>query len=223
MKTGQSEFLEEKRPLLKKLIHNLETNYSYVSILGTDVTGKQYKVMSTGVTINDSMWSERGFVLRLHDGIGYFEFSFNRIEEGFVETIAEEVRKRASLFREQMSALGAESVSALLLDEQEKTLNYDDEVAILPDAYTPGEIVEKLTAFKDKAHSLSDEVFNVMSMIETVQVRKLFLSAKKELSQSYIWSQGYLFILARRNGKTKYSIKGFSGLKGLEILDEMDG
>lgn len=223
MKTGKSVFLEEKRSLLEELIHNLELEFPYVSILGTDVKGKQYKVMSTGVTINDSMWSERGFVLRIHDGTGYFEYSFNEIDESAIQTLTEEVKKKALSFREKMNALGAASVNSTVLNEAEKTLDYEEEVDVLPNALTPGEIVEKLTVFKDKAHQLSEEVINVMAMIETVQVRKLFLSGKKELSQSYIWSQGYLFVLGRRGDKTKYALKGFSGLKGLEILDEMVG
>ena len=222
MKTGRSAFLEDKRSLQKELIHNLETDFYYVSILGTDVKGKQYQVMTPDVMINDSMWTERGFVLRLHDGTGYFEYSFNEIDEGSVQTIADEVKKKAALYRDKMNALDIDNVDTPILKEEEKVLDFEDEVDILPEAYTPGEIVGKLTALKDKAHSLSDEIVNVMTLIETVRVRKLFLSDKKELFQSYIWSQGYIFLIGRRGKKTKYSIKGFSGLKGLEILNEME-
>jgi TldD protein len=80
----------------------------------------------------------------------------------------------------------------------------------------------RLSNLKDKAHSLSEEVINVMTLMENVQVSKLFISSKKDLFQSYIWSQGYLYVVTRRGKMTKYSMKGFSGLKGAEILDEMD-
>ena len=221
MKIGKSEFLEKNRDLLKELIRSLRSDFSYVSLLGTDVKGKMYKVMTTGINIGDSMWSERGFVLRLHDGTGYFEYSFNEIDEGSVNNIADDIRKNAALFREKMNELGIDCVDTPILTEEEKVLDFEDEVDILPGDYTAGEIVAKLTALKDRAHSLSDEIINVMTLIETVNVRKLFLSDKKELSQSYNWSQGYLYVLARRGKKTKYSLKGFSGLKGLEILHEM--
>ncbi len=177
--------------------------------------------MTTGVTISDSTWTERGFVLRLHDGEGYFEHSFNEIEEGTWETIAREIKEKANLFRQKMNALGIKPVHAPLLEKSADNINFEDEVEMLPGAYTPGEIVEKLTKLKDRAHKCSDEVINVMAAMENVQVRKLFLSEKKDLSQAYTWSQGYLYVVARRDEKTKYGIKGFSGLKGLEILDEM--
>ncbi len=221
MKTGKSEFLEKKRGLLKELIGSLQDNFSHVSILGTDVRGKQYRVMTTGINIGDSMWVERGFVLRLHDGEGYYEYAFNEIEEDTVKAIAQEIREKATLFRHKMNALDIKPADATLMEESANTLDFEDEVAILPGSYTPGEIVEKLSNLKDRAHKSSDEVINVMTLLENVQVRKLFLSEKKDLSQSYIWSQGYLYVVARRGEKTKYSMKGFSGLKGLEILDEM--
>jgi TldD protein len=221
VKTGKSEFLEEKRGLLKELIGSLQNDFPHISILGTDVGGKQYRVMTTGVTISDSMWTERGFVLRLHDGEGFYEYAFNEIEEGTVKAIAQDVREKATLFRQKMNALNIKPVDAPFLEESAGTIDFEDEVAILPGSYTPGEIVERLSKLKDRAHKSSDEVVNVMAVMENVRVRKLFLSDKKDLSQSYIWSQGYLYVLARRENKTKYSIKGFSGLKGLEILDEM--
>jgi len=223
VKTGQSVFLEAKRSLLKELISNLESDFPYVSVLGTDVKGKQYNVMTTGVKINDSMWSERGFVLRLHDGKGYFEFSFNTIEGDSVEELYQEIKERAMMFRELTKSQKIQQVSAPIPDEKEESVNFEDEVNLALDHQTPGEIIERLTGMKNLAHELSDEVINVMALMENVQVHKLFLSGKKELCQSYIWSQGYLYVLARRDNKTKYSIKGFSGLKGLEILDEMDG
>jgi TldD protein len=221
VKTGKSVFLEEKRSLLKELIGSLQNDFSRVSILGTDVGGKQYRVTTTGITISDSMWTERGFVLRLHDGEGFYEYAFNEIKEDAVETLAQEIKEKATLFRQKMNAADIKPVDAPLLEEEEDTINFEGEVEILPGTYSPGEIVERLSALKDKAHAISNEVINTMTVLETVKVNKLFLSEKKDLSQSYIWSQGYLYVVTRREDKTKYGIKGFSGLKGLELLDEM--
>jgi len=221
VKTGKSEFLEEKRILLKELISSLQKDFSQVSILGTDVAGKQYRVTTTGVTINDSMWTERGFVLRLHDGEGFYEYAFDEIAKEAVKELAQEIKEKARLFRQKMNAAEIKPVEAPLIEEEENTINFEGEVEILPGTYPPGEIVERLSALKDRAHAISDEVINAMTVLETVKVNKLFLSDKKDLSQSYIWSQGYLYVVTRREDKTKYGIKGFSGLKGLEILDEM--
>ncbi len=222
MKVYKSMFLENKRDLLKKLIGSLKNDFPYVSVLGTDVNGKQYRVTTTGISVGDSRWMERGFVVRVHDGTGYFEYSFNEIDEDSLQTISETIKSRARFFREKMNSLGIEAVHAPLLKEAEEKIDFEDSVEALPDSCSPGEIIDRLSKMKDRAHALSNEVINVMTVIENVNVQKLFLSGKKELSQSYIWSQGYLYVVARRDKKTKYGIKSFSGLKGLELLDEME-
>lgn len=47
------------------------------------------------------------------------------------------------------------------------------------------------------------------------------MSNKRDLEQAYMLGEGYIFSIARREGKTKYYFKPFSGLKGYEILDEL--
>lgn len=222
MKVEDSRYLNDKRDLMKKLLRSLERDFPYVSVLGTDVRGKQYQVMTTGISVNDSRWSERGFVLRIHDGRGYFEFSFNQMGNQSVEEIVKYVKRKLSAFRKSMNEKSLDASAVSMLEEEESKLFFNDEVGILPGSLSAGEIIDRLSSFKDRAHKLSDEVINVMALMENVQVSKLFISSRKELSQSYIWSQGYLYVVARRNKKTKYSMKGFSGLKGLEVLDEME-
>ncbi len=58
---------------------------------------------------------------------------------------------------------------------------------------------------------------------EAVTVRKLFLSGGRELEQAYLWSQGSLVPVVRRGEDTRYVHEAFSGLKGAELLDEMEG
>ena len=47
------------------------------------------------------------------------------------------------------------------------------------------------------------------------------MSNKKDLEQSYMLGEGYVFSMARREEKTKYYYKSFSGLKGFEMVDEL--
>ncbi|HOP38032.1 TldD/PmbA family protein [Mesotoga prima] len=222
MKVVSSKYLDDRHDLLRNLVSILERDFPYVSILGTDVKGKLFRVTTTGISVNDSRWSERGFVLRVHDGTGYFEFSFNEIDSESLNEIVELVKKRVTVFREAMVKNNLEAAKTPIPEEKEWKLSFKDEVKILPGMLSAEEIMGRLSNLKDKAHSLSEEVINVMTLMENVQVSKLFISSKKDLFQSYIWSQGYLYVVARRGKMTKYSMKGFSGLKGAEILDEMD-
>jgi TldD protein len=222
MKVGKSRFLLDKKPALKKLVELLGETYPYVSILGTDVAGKAYKVTTTGITVKGSDWSERGFVIRVHDGQRYFEYSFNEVDEDSLEEIAEYVRKRTGSASKSVKELSLSYTSLTPPEEEKSEIDFEGEVAILPGKMSPGEIIQKLASIRDRAHAISEEIVNVMTLMENVRVSKLFVSAKKDLYQSYMWSQGYLYVLARRDGNTKYGIEGFSGLKGLEILDEME-
>ncbi|PIJ63697.1 Zn-dependent protease [Mesotoga sp. HF07.pep.5.2.highcov] len=222
MKVASSKYLDDRRDLLRNLVSILENDFPYVSILGTDVKGKLFQVTTTGISVNDSRWSERGFVLRVHDGTGYFEFSFNEIDSESLNGIVELVKKRVAVFRKAMVKNNLEAAKTPIPEEKEWKLSFNDEVKILPGMLSAEEILGRLSNLKGKAHSLSVEVINVMTLMENVQVSKLFISSKKDLFQSYIWSQGYLYVVTRRGKMTKYSMKGFSGLKGAEILDEMD-
>ena len=47
------------------------------------------------------------------------------------------------------------------------------------------------------------------------------MSNKKDLEQSYMLGEGNLYSLTRREEKTKYYYKSFSGLKGFELVDEL--
>ena len=80
MKQKMSKFLTDSKPVLKKLIEELSKEFEYVSILGTDSKGKSYSVRKTAVSVGDSFSTERGFVLRVYNGLGYSEYSFDVID-----------------------------------------------------------------------------------------------------------------------------------------------
>ncbi len=222
MKVGKSRFLLDKRPALKKLVGLLGETYPYVSILGTDVAGKTYRVTTTGIAVKGSDWLERGFVIRVHDGQRYFEYSFNEVDEDSLEGIAEYVRERTGSASKTIKELSLSYTSLTPPEEEKSEIDFEGEVAVLPGQTSPGEIIRKLSAIRDRAHAISEEIVNMMTLMENVRVSKLFVSTRKDLYQSYMWSQAALYVLARRDGITKYGIEGFSGLKGLEILDEME-
>jgi TldD protein len=57
---------------------------------------------------------------------------------------------------------------------------------------------------------------------EHMRVSKLFISGKRELEQSYIWTQGYLIPVLRRGEAIREMFASYSGLKGQELIDEME-
>ncbi|TYB88907.1 MAG: TldD/PmbA family protein [Kosmotoga sp.] len=219
MKVKPSSFIEDNVPFVEDILKELEKKYDYVSVLGTDVFGKQHVVTSRGTNYNDSQWTERGFVVRIYDGKGYTEFSFNEIDnpEEVIRRINnniidEDVLKKSNLERSTFDKINEEKMEE----------SFFGEVKMLPEDITTEEKINRLEAMKQKAHEVSDKLVNFFAVYEEVTVNKLFFSNKKQLKQSYIWSQGYLNAVVRKEQKTRVSYEGFSGLKGPELLDEME-
>ena len=219
MKVKFSPYLTKQKDILKSLIMILSEKYQYVSILGCDTTGKNYAVSKNTVSINDSFWSERGFVLRVYNGKGYSEFSFNELPKDNVKDFASYLSDQ--LDRQVKSLTENEFEKYPVIQEESLMKQFYGEVEILPEAATSKEVIERMTAMMEKGSNLSPYIIDYRVRFDIVHISKLFISTKRELEQSYIWSQAYLMPLSRRDQNNKFYFTSFSGLKGMEILDEM--
>ncbi|BBJ27725.1 TldD/PmbA family protein [Athalassotoga saccharophila] len=213
MKVKLSKFLEEKIPDLEKIVEKLSQKYRYVSILGNDVRGKRYLV-TEDIKITDSNWNERGFVVRVYNGLNYSEYSFDEIDDSVVDFVNERVVGELEKFKSVLESP--------LIEEEKENGTFEGEVEILPEEIDAGKKIKILSSLRDRAYSISNSLANFWAIYEEVNVSKIFLSGQKHLSQSYVWTQGYLQAIARRDEKTKYSYEGYSGMKGAEILYEME-
>ena len=221
MKAKMSAFLETSKPILKKLVNILKHDFKYVSILGTDTFGTSYRVSRNGTDINDSMWNERGFVVRVHNGVNYSEFSFNQLTE---ETLNSLVLKINTTLTSQKNILkNTLPVNEYpLLKEEAIKRSYIGEVKIHPLEVNAKEKLNKMNLMLEKALKFSDELVDFRISYNEIEISKLFISSEKELEQAYIISEGYLVPIVRRGEKTKINFKGHSGLKAVELLDEME-
>ncbi|MBN4049363.1 TldD/PmbA family protein, partial [bacterium AH-315-N14] len=222
MKVSMSSFLISQKPIFKKIVGILSENYKYVSILGTDTKGKIYNVQKTGIDLSDSFWCERGFVIRVHNGVNYSEFSFNEISEDNLNAIVDEIQIEMT---KTLEILKKASIAVNAYDLMEETLikeQFLGEVITLPSNLTSKEKIEKMCFIKDSALSYSDLLVDFRVAYHEVHVSKIFISNNKELEQSYIWSEGYLVSIVRRDENTKYAHASFSGLKAVELIDEME-
>lgn len=219
MKVQLSTYLSEQKGILKELIEILSNSYQYVSILGCDSKGKNYSVTKGTVSVNDSNWSERGFVLRVYNGIGYSEFSFNELPKDNITQFASYLSTQLDSYQKSLSA--SEFKKYPVIQEEVINDNFYSEVDILPESVTSKVIIEKLTDIMDRGSKVSEYIIDYRVRFDILHISKLFLSNKKELEQAYIWSQAYLMPLSRKDQNNKFFYKAFSGLKGVEIIDEM--
>jgi TldD protein len=216
VKVEKSDFLTRSKPLIRKLIEMLSENYKYVSVLGTDTKGKSYIVSKMGTEVNDIMLAERGFVVRIHNGVNYSEYSFNEISEELLVGIVENINSKLNKVAVEITVNSYE-----VIVEKEITDSFFSEVAINPEEVSSEVIIRELSELKDAACACSDLVVNFRASYNAIHVSKIFMSKEKDLEQSYLIGEGYLFSVARKEDKTKYYFKSYSGMKGFEIVDEM--
>jgi len=216
MKVENSEFLSNSKELIGKLISILSESYEYVSVLGTDTKGKSFRVSKTGIEVNDFWLVERGFVVRIHNGVNYSEYSFNEIDENKLDSIVDDIKAKLNKVSKDISVNPYE-----VIKEEEIKGDFFGEVQVNPEEISPEVIIKALTEIKDTALAYSDLVVHFQVVYNMIHVSKLFMSNKKDLEQSYMLGEGYLYSLARREEKTKYSFKSFSGLKGFELVEEL--
>lgn len=221
MKVHMSIYLTNQKKTLKKLIELLSEDFKYVSVLGTDTCGKSYQVRRTGVSINDIEWAERGFVVRIHNGYNYSEYSFNELREEGIGELIQNIKEKINEDVEKLKASSIKVSSYPLIEEERITDKLFKIVKILPEEVTAEEKIKKMTRIKDEAFNYSEQLVDFRISYEECHVSKVFISQNKELEQSYIWGQGSMFAIVRRDDNTKYYYDSVSGLKGVEILDEL--
>lgn len=217
MKLKESEYLNKIKPVLKKLLDKLLKEFKYASILATDCKGKGYIISKTDTSVSNNSFSERGCVARVYNGKSYFEYAFNCIDDNNINEIFEEIKKCSNNSKNNSDM----REHSLLKEEKiESSKNY--EVQKDPLELGDEKIIGKLTELKDYAFGTGKkELIDFKTRYNYLNVRKLFLSANKNIEQNFMWSEGYFICVAANESENKVLFKTFSGLKGAELLDEM--
>ncbi len=221
MQVSMSRYLQGKKQLLKELVSELSKSFRYASVLGTDICGKTYSVYRTGAGINDSEWTERGFVVRIHNGYNYSEYSFNELSEEGLDALIESIKNRVNEDIKNLKDSSVRISTYPVIEEDEITDALFKEVEVLPEAVSAEEKIKRMTKIKDEAFTYSSLLVDFRINYGECHVSKIFISQNKDLEQSYIWSQGSLSAVVRRDDNTKFYYDSAAGLKGVELLDEL--
>lgn len=222
MKVKPSKYLKNKKQLLERLLSMLLDEYEYASILGADSKGKLYQVQLTGSSIEDSMWTQRGFVVRVYNGCNYSEHSFNKLEERNIDDIVEKIRRTAITVNKLMEESGITRTNYRVIKEAPLKKSFLGEVTSLPKDVSYKEKIDKLENIIERTKVLSDELVDIRARYEEVQISKIFLSKERDLEQNYIWTNTGIIPIGVRDGKMKYAYKAISGLKGSDIIDGLE-
>jgi len=209
-----SDFLRGAAPRLKEAVDALSKRYDYISVLGTDSFGANYAATPGELRAGDSNWVERGFVFRAQkDGV-VAEHAFNELPDG---DLSETVRRAL----DPILAAAASARRYPPLPDEPARQSWFGSVARDPFTARPEDILELLSKARNALSGSSAEIVYSGARAEFMRVAKLFLSPNRELEQAFMWAQTYVVAVGKRGDATKEDYRSFSGLKGLELLDEV--
>lgn len=220
MQVKMSNYLIEIKPKVIELIKLLSETFDYVSVLSTDVCGTSYRVGQRQTSVSDYGFSERGFVARVYYNQTYLEYSFNVIDN--VEELANTITKQ---LKEELIALEELQISKMespFIYEEVITKEMLGEIKIDPESISANDILDHLKQISD-AGAKHEGIIEFMASMSFAHVNKMFLSNKKDLMQSYAFAEGMVGAIGTNGVKSEMAYQSFSGLKGAEVLDEMNG
>lgn len=211
MEKRQSAYLRGAKPFLKELVAELNKIYPYASVLGQDSSGKAFGVSRTGMSASESpMFTAHGFVVRVWDG-GYAEYSFNVLPEMRAAEFAKKIKETLCVPQT------ADKAPA----EEEKMIQAECECKIWPEDVSGGDILRRLSDIREYTLGLDERLLDANLRCSYQVNYKLFLSAKKDMEETQVWSSASVAVMARSGEEIKNAHRSVSCLGGLEVLEQL--
>lgn len=175
-----SEFLNSRREDCHALVRELSKTYAYVGILGADVKSTAILANRRMTDISEGSLTECGFVVKMHDGHAFFEYSLDDVR-GDAKALAEKIVASVALSPDmtdrqiQVSAVRDEP----LVQSFARPCDFDD--------YSEEDLLTFAKEIRDGILKEDDRVVNATARIMPFTVSKLFISPNRELDQFYSW------------------------------------
>lgn len=213
--------IDRVKPGLQKLIHTLKMTYPYASVLAVADETRFWNVNRSGVNITSSVrMGGTGYVVRIFDGMGCAEYSFNEFSEEIIPHLCAVLDQR---MKEQKSALRQFSpLPTPVPDDGPAVLKKSSAWKIHPKDLGDEAIVKKITSLREKILAYDERILDAQVGMEYRAFRKLFLSENRDLDQTLMWTNAVLVAMASRGQEIKMDYSPFSVLGGAEVLDEAD-
>ena len=214
--------IDQAKPGLKKLIAALGETYPYASVLAEADDRRDWRINRAGIGISASgTGGAAGFVVRVFDGVGCAEYSFNEFSEAKVPEICALMAKR--LAEQNAATAEFQPLPTPIPADDPAELKKETGWKINPRELGDEAILSKITAIREKALAVDERVLDANVAVASKAYRKLFLSKNRDLDQTVMWTTAGMAVMASRGQEIKMSYKPFSVLGGAELLDVMDG
>ena len=196
-----SEFLNSRRQVCRALVNELGRSFAYVGILGSDVRSTAIRVNRATSDIGEGGAAECGFVIKMHNGRAFFEYSIDDIS-GDIPTLAaritEAVRTEQSLTDREISVPLPKDMP--LVKSFERPCDFD--------SFSDEELLAKCVEIKDAILAKSDKLLNATVALMPFTVSKLFISKNRELDQFYSWVNAMAVAVYREGEKMVMAREG---------------
>lgn len=212
-----SSFLSDKYDTLKRVVEKLKNQYEYASLLASDCQGKQINVSNKNISVKDSAWQERGFVIRVfNDGL-YSEYSFDKIddENEIVKRVKESIDINETLYK----AIYPKKNNNTLYEE-EKLVKSFSRMGSFED-FSIENIINECKKIIDDSMEENEYIINASCKIEYLKISKLFISKNKDLRQVYSWATASYQCIVNRNETTKFNYGGKSDVSITSVLNKL--
>ncbi len=210
-----SSFLEGKRQDCKELVSELGKKFHYVSVLGNDLKGTDFRVDRRSSSVAEGS-TERGFVVKLHNGKSFFEYSLDDIS-GDKAALAERICKAV----ETDPALETAMISGAAVADEPMVKDFVRESDF--ENYTDKELLAQCAALRDQILSKSDKIVNAYGILRLRSVSTLFVTQNRELTQHYGWVNGMMMALYSDGGRMVSARSGENSNKLSEVLASLPG
>ena len=202
-----STFLRNKHDTLKKIVELLSQHFEYVSILASDCQGQEITVSEKQISVKDSSYNERGFVIRVYkDGL-YSEYSFDEILT--VDEIVEKVIKSVDIKEPLEKSIYVKTVpNPLYVEEKiEQEFSRMDEYEDID----VDEVIKKCKNIIEESMEENEYIISGKCRIGFLKVSKTFISNKKDISQVCSWAEATYQCIVNRDEVTRFNYGGGSG------------
>ena len=207
-----SDYLNGQRPACRALVQALGKKFPYVSILGTDVNATMIRVDKKSAMAQEGR-GECGFVVKMHDGRAFFEYSLDALS-GDMNALAEKIVKAV----EADPALQSRMIEAALPKDEPLKQDFIRETDFAE--YDEEDLLSTCKALSEELLQKDENVLNAVAMIQPFTVSKLFITANRELSQHYGWANGFLMVVY--SGEKLVQARHVEGADKLrDILDSL--
>ena len=199
-----STFLNSKRADCRELVTALGERFAYVSILGSDIRSSAISVNKRSSNIGEGNLSECGFVIKMHDGKAFYEYSLDDIS-GDKTALAEKIVASLAISKD----IADNTVSVPCPKDEPAVESFSRES---DDGDISGEdILAFCTKMRDFALEKDERILNCVVSASSFTVSKLFITKQRELDQNYSWVNITSYIVLRDGEKMVEAYDGAYG------------